>query len=63
MSDRDSTADIRGRDLSDIAQAISERVPPCPWNPFPWDSPWGREIERRYQEEQRRQRRKDHGHE
>lgn len=43
--------------LAAIAPVLSERVEPCPWNPFPPDSHWGREIENRYQEDRRRQRR------
>lgn len=38
-------------------RVLQERIPPCPWNPFPRDSDWGREIERHYVEAELKRRR------
>lgn len=41
------------RAMERFAAALIERIPPCPWNPFPRDSEWGRKIEAYWQRDQR----------
>lgn len=36
-------------DMRRYAQAVEDAwIEPCPWNPFPSESPWGRAIEEGY---------------
>lgn len=35
-----------------LSMAEANYIPPCPWNPFPPDDVWGREVERRYRADQ-----------
>lgn len=39
-------------------RALFDYIPPCPWNPFPRDSPWGRKIEFAYRLDQHHKRRR-----
>lgn len=37
-------------------RAFASYIGPCPWNPFPRSSEWGRKIEEYYREDQTRRR-------
>ena len=44
--------DAEIRAMKRFASSMADHIPPCPWNPFPRNSEWGRKIEaywRRYQ--------------
>jgi hypothetical protein len=44
------------------AQAQIDYVGPCPWNPFPRTSPWGRGIDESYRRQQIARRRRHTSH-
>lgn len=37
--------DAEIRAMKRFASSMADHIPPCPWNPFPLDSEWGRKIE------------------
>lgn len=38
--------------MKKYAEAMIDYIPPCPWNPFPRTSKWGRQIEEQYRRDQ-----------
>lgn len=38
--------------MKKYAEAMINYIPPCPWNPFPISSKWGRQIEEQYRKDQ-----------
>lgn len=49
---KDTPSPIAIEAMKNAARAMIDYIEPCPWNPFPRDSPWGREIERQYRKDQ-----------
>lgn len=38
--------------MKKYAESLIGYISPCPWNPFPRDSKWGRQIEEQYRRDQ-----------